>query len=181
MPLFQDPRLPIIEAELARVASAYAEVLDALPPERQDAAPEGRWSPVQIVAHISKVQYWVTKVLGEAEAALPPMSTVPPGPAPSRVLSLLDRFPVLDRSRTVSAPAGSQAPRGLVLAEERRRWVDGRAALTSTLARLGPRLSGVRADHPAFGSLDGWQWALFVARHEERHLAQLREVVAETV
>jgi hypothetical protein len=39
----------------------------------------------------------------------------------------------------------------------------------------------MRHDHPFFGPYDGWQWALMVARHEERHLLQLHEVVASTV
>jgi hypothetical protein len=40
------------------------------------------------------------------------------------------------------------------------------------------QLTIVKATHPMFGPLDGWQFALFVARHEERHLDQLRELLA---
>jgi hypothetical protein len=39
----------------------------------------------------------------------------------------------------------------------------------------------MRYDHLLFGPFDGWQWVLSVARHEERHVDQLREVAAATV
>jgi len=108
------------------------------------------------------------------------MSTVPPGPAPALILTLLDDFPIRDRSRRVQAPEAVRPPRGLALGAERARWREGRAVLVQTLQRIGPNLTNVRAEHPAFGTLSGWQWALWVGQHEERHLEQLREVVAAT-
>lgn len=181
VPMFRDPRVVALEAELARVTEAFAVVLDPLTAAQGQTAAADRWSPAQIVYHLSKVQHWVTGQLAAGAAALPPMSTVPPGPAPARLLSLLDDFPVRDRSRRVQAPEGIRPPADLVLADERARWMTGRAALVETLYRIGPTLTNVRADHPAFGPLSGWQWALFVVQHEERHLEQLREVVAGTV
>ncbi len=180
IPVFRDPRVAALEAELGRVMSAFDAVLDALPAAKNDAAPEGRWSPVQIVWHLSKVQHWAHSQLTAGAAALPAMSTVPPGPAPASILTLLDKFPIRDRSRRVQAPEAVRPPRGLDLAAERTRWRDGRATLVQTLQRIGPSLTNVRGDHPAFGTLTGWQWALWVAQHEERHLEQLREVVATT-
>lgn len=180
IPVFRDPRVVSLEAELARVMSAYDAVLDALPPGSADVAPEGQWSPVQIVWHVSKVQHWAVSRLAAGAAALPAMSTVPPGPAPATILKLLDAFPIRDRSTRVQAPEAVRPPTGLVLDAERARWREGRATLVETLQQIGPNLTNVRGEHPAFGTLSGWQWALWVAQHEERHLEQLREVVAGT-
>ncbi len=180
IPVFRDPRVASLEAELGRVMAAFDAVLDALPAAMIDAAPEGQWSPVQIVWHLSKVQHWAVGKLTAGAAALSPMSTVPPGPAPATILTLLDAFPIRDRSRRVQAPEAVRPPRGLDLAAERTRWRDGRATLVQTLQRIGPSLTNVRGDHPAFGTLTGWQWALWVAQHEERHLEQLREVISTT-
>jgi hypothetical protein len=180
VPVFRDPRVASLEAELGRVMSAFDAVLDALPAAMIDAAPEGQWSPVQIVWHLSKVQHWAVGKLTAGAAALPPMSTVPPGPAPATILSLLDAFAIRDRSRRVQAPEAVRPPRGLDLDAERARWRDGRAALLEVLQRIGPNLTNVRGDHPIFGTLTGWQWALWVAQHEERHLEQLREVISTT-
>ena len=106
------------------------------------------------------------------------MTTIPPGPSPDRLFASIDRFPVRDRTRRVEAPEGILPPKGLDLAAERVRWQEGREALVALLRRLGPLLTGISAAHPMFGPLDGWQFALFVARHEERHLDQLRELLA---
>jgi hypothetical protein len=35
------------------------------------------------------------------------------------------------------------------------------------------------AEHPALGPLDGYQWVLFMAAHSERHLKQIRGVIAD--
>jgi len=173
-----DPRVRLIEAELARVRGEFEAILDALPASEGDAAPEGRWSPAQIIWHLSKVQHWVMRGLEQGQRALPPMTTIPPGPSPDRLLASIDRFPVRDRTRRVEAPEGILPPRGLDLAAERVRWQEGREALVALLRRLGPLLTSISAAHPMFGPLDGWQFALFVARHEERHLDQLRELLA---
>jgi hypothetical protein len=41
-------------------------------------------------------------------------------------------------------------------------------------------LCEVSAPHPAVGSLNGYQWFLFLAAHEGRHTAQIREIMAAT-
>ncbi|MFN5153802.1 MAG: DinB family protein [Gemmatimonadota bacterium] len=174
----KDPRVTLIAGELARVMADCDAILDTLPASAMDVAPEGQWSPVQIIWHLSKVQHWVTRGIEQGVAALPRMATIPPGPSPDRLLESMDRFPIRDRSRKVEAPEVISPPRGLDLAEERTRWQSGRAELLTLLERTGLRLTIVQATHPMFGPLDGWQFALFVARHEERHLDQLRELLA---
>jgi hypothetical protein len=34
-------------------------------------------------------------------------------------------------------------------------------------------------DHPAFGTLDGYQWLLLISAHSARHTAQIEEVKAD--
>jgi len=43
----------------------------------------------------------------------------------------------------------------------------------------GLALGEIRHTHPRFGELDLYQWCLFVAEHEKRHVTQLRGVVAQ--
>jgi hypothetical protein len=51
-----------------------------------------------------------------------------------------------------------------------------------TLRELdGVALSDVSAPHPALGPLNGYQWFLFLAAHEGRHTAQIREITAAIV
>ena len=70
----------------------------------------------------------------------------------------------------------------------------GRAPLADSLASLQDSLERLRAlrprieradcaeqrfPHPAFGPLNLYQWLLFTAAHEERHLAQIEALKAE--
>jgi len=59
-----------------------------------------------------------------------------------------------------------------------------RAALDQVLASAsGFALGDVKARHVAFGEIDFYQWLLFIAEHEQRHLRQLtdlRGALAET-
>ena len=51
-----------------------------------------------------------------------------------------------------------------------------REALVST---AGLALSSVTHDHRIFGTLNVYQWVDFLAGHERRHLAQMREIARE--
>jgi hypothetical protein len=42
----------------------------------------------------------------------------------------------------------------------------------------GKDLTQVSAPHPFFGPLSGYEWLLFLGKHEERHLGQLRRELA---
>lgn len=175
-----DPRIATLEAELTRVRQEFERALDAVPADRLHTAPPGRWTPAQLVWHVAKVERGVARMIERLDAAIPVTATVPPGPAPSKILAILDHAPFHDRAHRLEAPEAIRPPETVDLVAERARWSDGRAQLLAAIRQAGPRLSLMRHDHPFFGSFDGWQWTLMIARHEERHLLQLREVVAQT-
>lgn len=176
-----DRRVILLEEELTRVRREFEAALDAVPAERLTVAPAGAWSPAQIVWHVAKVERGVARMIERFDAAIGPMDTVPPGPSPSKVLQVLDQFPFLDRTRRIMAPEAIRSPGEVDLVAERGRWADGRSQLFGAIRQSGPRLSLIRHSHPFFGPFDGWQWTLMIARHEERHLLQLHEVVAAKV
>ena len=175
-----DPRVVSLQAELARVRADFESALDAVPADRLHRAPAGQWTPAQIVWHCAKVERGIARLIEVKDAAIAPTSTVPPGPSPKTILNLLDRFPFHDRTQKLVAPEPITPPVEVDLIAERARWADGRVQLVEAMRAAGPRLSLWRHDHPFFGPFDGWQWCLMVARHEERHLLQLHEVVAAT-
>lgn len=176
-----DRRVVILEAELERVRREFERALDSVPPDRLHAAPDGAWTPAQLVWHLAKVERGVARMIERLDAAIGPMTTVPPGPGTAKVLGVLDKFPFLDRTQKRNAPEATSPPATVDLVAERARWADGRVQLFGAIRQSGPRLSLMRYDHPFFGPFDGWQWTLMVARHEERHLLQLHEVVAAVV
>jgi hypothetical protein len=181
MPQVADPRVVLIEAELTRVRTELERALAAIPPDKLQRSPgPDVWTPAQLVWHLAKIERGVARMLERLDAELPPMSTVPPGPRKDGLIQMLDSFKVTDRSRRLASPEGAKPPAVIDLVAERGRLADGRKQLLDVARAAGPRLSLLRYDHLYFGPFDGWQWFLFVARHEERHLLQLAEVVANT-
>jgi hypothetical protein len=175
-----DPRIATLETELTRVRAEFERAIDAVPPQQLHKAPPGQWTPAQLVWHVAKVERGVARMIERLDAAIPVNATVPPGPSPKTILAILDKTDFKDRSRKLEAPEPIRPPGDVDLVAERARWTDGRAQLLEAIRAAGPRLSLIRHDHPFFGPYDGWQWTLMVARHEERHLLQLHEVVAAT-
>lgn len=175
-----DPRIGALEIELARVRQEFERAIDGVPADRLHKAPAGQWTPAQLIWHVAKVERGVARMIERLDAALPTNSTVPPGPPTSKILTLLDKIDFKDRTLKLEAPEPIRPPGEVDLVAERARWADGRAQLIEAIRNAGPRLSLMRHPHPFFGSYDGWQWTLMVARHEERHLLQLHEVVAAT-
>ena len=54
-----------------------------------------------------------------------------------------------------------------------------RAALMKALAHCARfDLAQVQFPHPVLGKLDGYQWALYVGKHEERHRREIEKVKA---
>ncbi len=176
-----DSRVARLEEELARVRREFESALQAVPADRVHRAPPGAWTPAQIIWHVAKVERGVARMIERLDAAIPPMATVPPGPRSEQVTHLLDNLPFHDRTQKLTAPEPLRPPETIDLVAERARWTDGRIQLLDAVRQAGPRLSLIRYDHVFFGPFDGWRWTLFVARHEERHLAQLREVAAAPV
>lgn len=178
-----DRRVTAIENEMTRVRREFEAVVDTLPPDRIHRAPPDQWTPAQIVWHLAKVERGVARLFEKLDASMPANSTVPPGPRTDTVLSLLDKYDFRDRSRRIPAPDGVRPPVSTEIdfAAERGRWNDSRVQVVAAMRNAGPRLSLMRFDHPIFGPFDGWQWALMIARHEERHLLQWHEVLASSV
>lgn len=173
-----DQRVHVLEGELTRVRAEFISALDAVPADRLHRAPAGQWSPAQIVWHLAKVERGVARMLEAKVAALGPLETVPAGPSPVAVLTLLDRYRFLDRTTKVEAPEGLGPPDCVDLVTERGRWMEGRRQLLRAAHDAGPQLAIVRHNHPIFGPFDGFEWVLMIARHEQRHLLQFCEVVA---
>ncbi len=173
-----DRRVARLEEDLERVRRAFESTLAAIGDDRRHRAPAGQWTPAQLVWHCAKVERGVARLVERLDAAIPEMATVPPGPAPDKVLRLLDHIPYHDRARKVQAIPGLVPPESVDLGAELGRLREGREQLLTVIRQAGPRLSLVKHEHPLFGPFDGWQWVLSVGKHEERHLDQLREVAA---
>lgn len=171
------PRL----AELVNYASAQREVLltavSRVPePFRQHRAEAGGWSVAEVLEHLHRVERGITRLLvHNLERAK--AGGIGPELEVDSVMASLDRFQVTRRGVPISAPEPVR-PRGeLSAAEALAALTDSRHALLSALdAADGLALGTIIHSHPLLGSLDLYQWVLFVGQHEARHAAQIEEI-----
>jgi uncharacterized damage-inducible protein DinB len=88
----------------------------------------------------------------------------------------------MDRSRRISAP-DPVMPRGeMTAAQAEVALTDSRQALVSALREAdGLALGQITRTHPTLGTLNLYQWVLFVGQHEARHACQLQDLARQLV
>ncbi|HEX7940956.1 MAG TPA: DinB family protein [Gemmatimonadaceae bacterium] len=171
-------------AELSeRLAAERRELLDVasgVPADRWQTRPSvERWSVSEILQHLHQVEMGCAGVLSKRitqarEAGHPAERET------SSVLGTLDHLGVSQLDRKLVAPERVQPAENPDRETAERRLAESRAALLAALeSGDGLALGEIRHTHPRFGELDLYQWCLFVAEHEKRHVTQLREVVAQ--
>ena len=167
-------------ATLDASRQALRQAMAAVPPSVRTQRPgPGRWSPVDIIEHLSLVETRFSTIVGvkiaEAlNAGLGPESASRV-PLPERVQRLQ-----ADRSGKRTAPDAA-LPSGVM--DEDAAWAAADKARSGFRAALlsadGRALSGVIHEHPFFGPLNVYQWVELIAAHEMRHVAQVRETTAQ--
>lgn len=130
---------------------------------------DGRWSVADVVEHLAMVEAGVPRFVQTQLLSSAPVE-------PNRTRDARIRSLSVNRSRAVEAPERvrpcGQWPTGPEALEAfsglRRKLIDYVHSTPDDLRHhAGP--------HPMLGSLDGYQWLLFLAAHTERHAAQIEE------
>ena len=180
MTTLSHPRLAEIAAYLATVRANLAEVIASTPAERLNApAAEGEWNGAQILQHLGKVEGSTAKYL-EGILAASVAAGIASEANTSSLLHALDRFKqgdgtlpkfiAPDRLRPDPAPDAAAC------------WVSLQAARERVLKVYatvdGRDLTTVAAPHPRLGTLNAYEWLLFLGVHEARHVDQLRRALA---
>lgn len=160
--------------------TALLAAVEQVPHAARDRAPApGRWSVAQLLEHLYRVERGTATLLAQripearAEGLGPEAET-------SSVLGALDAAALLDRARARSAPEPVRPKHGLSAEAALAALAESRAALrTAVLAGDGLALGTVTHAHPALGILNLYQWVLFIAYHEGRHVPQVHEIAAQ--
>ncbi|MBL8752823.1 MAG: DinB family protein [Planctomycetes bacterium] len=173
------PRTTELRTALEQSHAELRAAIDAIPAaQRSRAHAADRWSAAQVVEHLAhtaaSVALLLTRGLRRLERA-----GLRPATDHSAVLPTIDAERLRDRSRKVAAPAAVQPTHGLDFAQAWQAFGDARQQLLDALhASDGIDVGAIVAPHPVLGELDFHRWVAFVALHEQRHAAQLREVVS---
>jgi uncharacterized damage-inducible protein DinB len=135
-----------------------------------------RWSVGEVVEHLALAEAFLAdtrqKVMAGAPATADQLAKAKPQDD-----VVLKAIP--DRTKKVQAPEPIQPKQRLgSRAQVMAAYSDRRAQTLAYAQKTADDLRSRVGDSP-LGPLDGYQWLLFVAAHNERHLGQIREVKAD--
>lgn len=173
------PRLAEIAEFLEEARAAVVRAVEHLSPEDAARRPgPGAWSVDEILTHLSLVEPGVAKRiaksvgLAKGEGLLRETSI-------ESVMRSLDGAALEALRRKQVAPEYVDPKTVLVLSEALAALARSRDGLRQSMAKAdGWALEKVVAPHPRLGTLDMYQWLLFLGHHERLHLAQLERTIA---
>jgi uncharacterized damage-inducible protein DinB len=175
------PRIEeLVEALDHRRAELMRAVNDIPASARNRRPSEDRWSVGEVLEHLALVEeniaQRVKQLVAEGRA-----NGLGPERDSSSVAPTFDPTFALDRTTKRVAREAMQPRGGIDAAAAWTHLEHARHVTKDTLRELdGVALCEVSAAHPAMGSLNGYQWFLFLAAHEGRHTAQIREIMTAT-
>jgi uncharacterized damage-inducible protein DinB len=172
------PRLAEIAAYLDETRAAIVRAVEPLSPEEaaRRPAPEA-WSVDEILTHLSLVEPGVakriTKSVGKAKGEGLERET-----SAASVLGSLEG-PALDRlNEKQVAPEFVEPKAVLTLHEALAALARSRESLQHAMGEAdGWALETVVAPHPRLGTINMYQWLVFLGHHERRHLAQIERTI----
>ena len=133
-----------------------------------------KWSIAQIVEHLAITEDLISRtILREINTAAASGSQRDTKQVVAMVVAKMT-----DRTVKYHAPEPVQPTGRWAHSEALRHLLDSRAE-TIALVESTPGLRDHVISHPAFGPLDGYEWALAAAGHAARHTAQILEVKAD--
>ena len=139
---------------------------------------EDEWSAAEVVEHLAIVEDLISRLIAKGvrqarENGAPPAED-------ESILSSLDKFRITEVVEKITAPdnitPGKEMPIEQSLAVLEQKRTDLRETL---IGSADIDLSGITRLHPRFGEFNMYQWAVFVAQHEERHRRQIEKTLDE--
>ena len=172
-------RIQEVLGVLDQTRDSLKNAIAGVPTTKQSVRPsDDRWSVAEVVEHLGIVESRIAQMITEKidaarEAGLGAETEATP------VAPMLDINAVINRSKPITASEASQPRAGLSTEDGMKILSDRRAALCDTVtAADGLALGSIEIPHARLGTLNVYQWLIFLAGHEARHTDQIREVAA---
>lgn len=139
----------------------------------------GAWSAEENLAHLAKVEGSVAQLIEKSVEWARTHDIGPATPGES-ILSSLDKFGMAEAKTTITAPETVTPESGIPIEKSLESLEQSRGRLRAALvAGCDLDLTAVKRPHRVMGELNIYQWALFVAQHEERHRRQMDRTMEE--
>jgi hypothetical protein len=175
------PRVRELLDYLDSQRAVLREAFESVPPDLRDRTPApGRWSAAGVVEHLATLEQRIAAMFA-AKIAAARADGLAQETSTDPILPTIDMAPVLDRTTRVETPA-TGVPSGLPADEAWAALERAGAAVRDALrSGDGLALGALTHPHPLFGPLTLYYWFGFIAAHEARHAAQIREMMSHTV
>jgi len=135
-----------------------------------------RWSVAEVAEHITVSESTIFSLVQKTMQS--PATPEKREQVRGKDQMILQRMP--DRSHKAQAPEMLRPTgRWTTEADLTKAFEDARKANMDYVRTTNDDLRDHFFDHPAFGTLDGYQWILLIATHSARHTAQIEEVKAD--
>ena len=168
-------------AELEGSKKAFLDATKGLSPAQWNfkSAPE-RWSVAECAEHIALSEGFIFGIIGERIMKAPanPEKREAAAGKDDKIVAMIQ-----DRSHKATAPEPIDPAKNKSMTgdESIKLFLDGRAKSIDYVKTTKEDLRDHLFDHPvpAIGTLDAYQWILFMSGHSRRHTLQILEVKAD--
>jgi hypothetical protein len=170
------PRIEELLDHLDRRRSEVRHAVDSVPINRHQIQPDGQWSVVNVLEHLAMVEGGVASLFRKR---IDEARTTGLGPE-TETSSILEQpifQNILDRSRKLRGSDAVRPVSGIDTEGAWRSLEETRLQLREVVTSAdGLAIGELTHPHRVFGPLNFYQWLVFVADHEARHAAQIREI-----
>ncbi len=136
-----------------------------------------RWSVAEVAEHITVAESAILGLI-QKQVMASPAAPEKREQVKGKDDMILQRMP--DRSHKAQAPEFLRpAGRWPTEADLTKAFEESRKVTMDYVRTTNDDLRDHFFDHPAFGTLDGYQWLLLLSAHSARHTAQIEEVKAD--
>jgi hypothetical protein len=172
------PRIQEILTTLDASRADLRAAVDAVPAAQRDTRPAAdRWSAAEVLEHLAMVEGRMARGIFVKKIEEARAGGIGPERATSPVAPTFDPAGVLDRTELRVAPPQVVPQGGKDLETAWSELTQIREGLRAAiLSADGLALGEVIHVHPTLGAMNLYQWALWIAGHELRHVAQVREI-----
>ena len=139
----------------------------------------GSWSIAEILEHLAKVEGGIAQLV-ERSIEWARTHDIAPSSSDASIMASLDEFRLAQPVTKLTAPDIVTPLQDATAEESLESLSRSRERLKAALiGGADLELTTVKRPHRVLGEIDMFQWALFVAQHEERHRTQIERTIDE--
>ena len=140
---------------------------------------DGQWSAAENLAHLAIVERNVAEMMSRLITAAR-QEGIGPDTSEESFITSLDNWRVPEPLTKLTAPDRIVPDQATTVRESISSLEQSRARMKQIIIdNADIDLARVKRPHPVLQDIDMYQWALFVAQHEERHRKQMERTITE--